>query len=388
MGSSFGKFFVKLVLIVFSFSILLPVTSFAVEPGTPGRGLSDWELFNMKAWSQFQLNNPNKITYVDTTKFKKDPPYTIAYANCSISNIWAIFVAQEFKAQAERWKQKGIVKEWFHTDAQDKPDKQIADIQDLVVKGVDLIIARPATEAGLDPIISKLHKKGIPIVCVSRRIKSDNFVTHVVCSNFASARTMMTWLCQMLNGKGNIVCTWGKPGSSTVAERKAGAYEALKRFPGIKVLEEQYTSWSPAIGKKVMKAMIARHGDKIQGVFNDYGLQMGVLEALAEADLIVPVTGDTINGFMKRVQKYGFPACVVSGAIMLGSLSVNVALDVLQGRPVPFPYEMPGIIITTNDTLDVKTQMPWNQFTRLDKPDDWYEDNTFQFDEIGKKFSP
>ena len=347
-----------------------------------------WAEFQKREWAAFQLNDPHGFKVTDTAQFKKNPPYIITYVDCSISNVWAAFTAAEYKAEAERWKRKGLIKAWYHTDAQDKPDKQIADVEDMMVKGVDLMIIRPATEAALDPIIMRVHKKGIPVICLSRRTKSDNFVSHVVTSNFASGRVMMVWLAQMLNGKGNIVMLWGKEGSSTVAERMKGAREALSQYPGIKVLEEQHTGWSAARGKSVMQAMIQSHGKKINGVFSDYGLEgMGAIEALQEAGMKVPITGDTINGFMARVQKWGFEACVVGYSPMMGGDSVKLALKVLQGIPVPFSFQAPGIIITTRDTLDVRSEMPWKDFAQVGKPDDYYPDNNLQ-DEIGKKFMP
>jgi ribose transport system substrate-binding protein len=36
------------------------------------------------------LWNPGPIQFTDTAKFKKDPPWTIAVANASISNVWAV----------------------------------------------------------------------------------------------------------------------------------------------------------------------------------------------------------------------------------------------------------------------------------------------------------
>ena len=369
-----------LIAIVFVGTILVPIVTSAQNV--------EWANFQQREWARFQLWDPHALKHIDTTKYKKNPPYTIVYVDCSVSNVWAAFTAQEYKAEAERWKVKGVIKGWFHTDAQDKPDKQIADIEDMMVKKVDLMIIRPATEAALDPIVTKVHREGVPVICLSRRIKSDNFISHVVTSNFASARVMMVWLAQMLKGKGNIVMLWGKEGSSTVAERMKGAKEALSQYPGIKVLDEQHTGWSAARGKSVMQAMIQSFGKKINGVFSDYGLEgMGAIEALHEAGMKVPITGDTINGFMSRVQKWGFPAVVVGYSPMMGGDSVKLGLKILQGIPVPFSYQAPGIVIATHDTPDVKSEMGWKDFALMDKADDYYPDNNLR-DEIGKKFMP
>lgn len=359
---------------------ILSTSSFAERKG--------WDQYQQKEWATFQLYNPYQMEYKETTKYKKNPPYTIAYADCAISNIWSVFTSREYMAEAARQEAKGVVKKFYHTDAQDKPDKQIADIEDLMVKGIDLLITRPATEAALDPIITRVYNQGIPVICVSRRIKSNNFCTHVVTSNYASARLQMTWLCQMLKGKGNVILLFGKAGSSTAEERKRGAKEAIFHYPDIKVLDEQYTDWSPAKGKQIMKAMIQSYGKKINGVYADYGqAALGPIEAMQEAGMKVPITGDTLNGFMKRVQKWGFPAMVIASSPMMGGASVKIAMRILQGIPVPFSSEEKGIVITTHDTIDVKSEMPWKEFVKMDKPDEFYPDNNLE-DKIGKKYMP
>jgi len=90
---------------------------------------------------------------------------------------------------------------------------------------------------------------------------------------------------------------------------------------------------------------------------------------------------------MKRVQKWGFPAMVVGSSPMMGGASVKIAMKILQGIPVPFSSEQKGIVITTHDTIDVKSEMPWKEFAKMDKPDEFYPDNNLE-DEIGKKYMP
>ena len=56
-----------------------------------------------------------------------------------------------------------ISRHWIITDANDNPTKQVADIQDLIQRGVDILIVRPATEA-VDSAVVRATKAGIPVV--------------------------------------------------------------------------------------------------------------------------------------------------------------------------------------------------------------------------------
>jgi ribose transport system substrate-binding protein len=319
-------------------------------------------------WARSTLWNPYPQQMVDTSKYKKTSPYTMAYCNASLSNAWAVVGVQTIKYVVQQNKDK--VKDFLFTDAMDKPDKQIADMEDLMTKKVDLIIIRAATEAALDPIVTRAHNQGIPVICFSRKVKSDNFVSFVAASNYTMGRAMAIWLAQYLKGKGNIVVLAGFAGAGSAEERLIGIQEALSVYPGIKVLQKEYTQYSISKGKTVMQAMIQSFGKKIDGVLSVGGSEaLGAIEALQEAGMKVPITGEPFNGFMKRVQQHGFPALAVDFSPAMAGECVTLGLQVLQGISVPHYYQGKRFLITTHDTPDIKSDVAWKDATFPDRPD-------------------
>ena len=75
------------------------------------------------------LWDTNALKMVDTSKFKKKPPYVIGFSNASVSNSWRVYFDLQVRAEAEA--QKDLIKKFYVTDANDKPDKQIADVPDM-----------------------------------------------------------------------------------------------------------------------------------------------------------------------------------------------------------------------------------------------------------------
>ncbi|MGQ9779506.1 MAG: hypothetical protein ACUVRM_06480, partial [Bacillota bacterium] len=49
--------------------------------------------------------------YVDTTKYKKRAPYIVGLSNVSPANAFKIAMVEEFKAEADRLKKSGVIKE-------------------------------------------------------------------------------------------------------------------------------------------------------------------------------------------------------------------------------------------------------------------------------------
>src|ERR1700757_4797145 len=81
-----------------------------------------------------------------------------------------------------------VVKKLLITDAGHDDAKQVADIQDLVSRGVDLLIVSANTSQALDPAITQVTERCIPVVMVDRRFDSDNFVTFVTASDAMMGR--------------------------------------------------------------------------------------------------------------------------------------------------------------------------------------------------------
>jgi ribose transport system substrate-binding protein len=348
---------------------LLAAITFLCVLVAPGFGAEE------RQWDRASLWNPSTVKMINTEKYKKKPPYTVGFSNADISNSWAVFMHREVQAEVER--HSDLIKDFYVTEAKGKADKQVGDIEDLMAKGIDILIVRATTEAALDPVVSRLFKQGLPVITVSKGIKSDNFVSFVDASNQVLGRMNMVWLCEILKGKGNIVMLGGWPGAGSVIDRKAGADEALARYPDIKVLDYQYTHYSPTEGKTVMQAMIQSYGKKIDGVWCDSGLQgVGALEAMVAAGMNVPITGDQLNGFMCKVLEHNFKAVMGAYPPRMGAEAVKLALRVLQGESVPHHFNIPTLVSTTNETADIKADVPWSELAQPNQPENWWIGHT------------
>ena len=108
------------------------------------------------------------------------------------------------------------------------------------------------------------------MVLVDREVPSkENYITFVTASDQALGRISAQWLAEKLKFKGKIVMLGGLAGASPAENRIKAAREVFDQFPGLEVLETQYTSWSPANGKTIMSALIQKYGDAIAGVWAD-----------------------------------------------------------------------------------------------------------------------
>ncbi|WP_337181826.1 substrate-binding domain-containing protein [Shinella sp.] len=320
--------------------------------------------------------NPNPNTMIDTSKWKKDGPYVIGFSNASISNAWR--VAFQHGVLWAAGEHRDDISRLLVTDANDDPSKQIADIQDLISQGVDLLLIAAATEDALDSVVGRATEQGIPVVMVDRKVKTpENYITYVTASDWALGRLEAQWLCETLGGKGNIVMLPGIAGSSVAEIRIKANEEVFSKFPDIKVLEKQYCDWNPATGKSVMAALIQKYGKDIDGVLADSALQgYGAIEAYLDAGYkageIPPMTGGDVARMYQLANQHDIKMCGIDYPTSMGITGIETALDVLKGIPVPDKVEVSFQVVTSpdGDTVSVRGDRHLLDHVSMDDPGD------------------
>ena len=321
--------------------------------------------------------DPAPSDLVDTSKFKKEPPYRIGFSNAAQGDLWLVTFFHGVQFSAEKNADK--LSKFIVTDANGDATKQISDIQDLLNQDIDLLLVNPATADALDPIVGRAMRKGVPVVTAARRVKSDrNFVSFATASDTSLACKSATWLAEKLGGKGKIVLLPGLAGASPAETRLSTAKEIFAKYPDIEILDTQYTGWSPANGKTIMSAIIQRHGKEIDGVWADSGLQgSGSVEAFLNAGFssseIPPHTGGDLNRMYKLAHEHGFPFIGIDYTPSIGLSAVDLAMKVLGGESVPKQFVVPAPVVVSagDDTDSIKATVALADYVALDRPDDF-----------------
>jgi len=171
--------------------------------------------------------------------------------------------------------------EWQFATA-DTPEKQIADIEDMLVKGVDGLVILATESAPLTPIARKAHERGAYIVNIDRGFLEPVADVFLEGDNKSFGRKSAEFMAQKMNGHGSIVILEGIP--CTVNTDRVNAFlEVMKRYPNIKVLGRQPAMWNREKGLAVMQNFLTQF-PSIDAVWaGDDDVAMGVLQAMKEA---------------------------------------------------------------------------------------------------------
>lgn len=274
---------------------------------------------------------------VDGAKLKKNPPYVVGLSNVSPANAFKVAMVEEFKAACET--NKSLIKAFYVTDAGGQVAKQIADIEDLIAKGVDLLLVTASSPTAISPIVEKAVEKGIVVVTFDNLVETPKVTVRVEANETGIGSKNMEWLCNELGGKGSIVMLGGIAGTTSAQLRWDGALEVLKKYPDIKVVGDAWVNWAFDKGKAAMENFLAAN-PKIDGVWTDGGgSAQGAMTALIEADRLVPLVGTASNGFIKlwheKKNEKGFKSFAATNPPYCSVVALDLGLDVLQGKPAP-----------------------------------------------------
>jgi ribose transport system substrate-binding protein len=285
-----------------------------------------------------------------TTALAADKKYTIGYDNYFMGNSWSVQLAAEFKAEADKNKDRVDV---VYVESAGDTQKQIANIEDLVTKHVDAIITTPTSPTALIPALKKAQAAGIKVVLLASTIKSQDYDALVTVDDLAFGKTGAEWLVKQLNGKGNIIALNGIAGISVSDDRFKGAKEVFDANPDIKILGAVDASWDYAQGKQAVSNLLAAN-PQIDGVWSQGGaMTLGAIDAFEAAQRpLVPMTGEDNNGYLKRWQSLkdkGFVSIATSKPTWLGSEALRIALDLLDGKSVPKDTILPVPTISADE---------------------------------------
>ncbi len=200
----------------------------------------------------------------------------------------------------------------FVLNAEDKLEKQISDVEDLIQKKIHVLLIN-ATQDGATAVIEKAAKAGIPVITLQRGIPSPAVTSHIGTDNVVIGRLGAQWIVDKLAGKGDVVVLEGIPGAASSEDRKKGAAEVFPKHPGIKIVAQQTAEYDRAKALHVMENILQAQ-PKIDAVycFNDE-MAMGALAAVKAAKRAgIMITGMDANKDAVEAVKKGELAMTIS----------------------------------------------------------------------------
>ncbi|MWC28859.1 D-xylose ABC transporter substrate-binding protein [Paenibacillus sp. MMS18-CY102] len=197
-----------------------------------------------------------------------------------------------FKAEVERLGGEVEVQAANGDDA-----KQIAQAENLISQGVDLLVVVPHNAEATAAIVEKAHAAGIKVLAYDRLIKNSDVDLYVSFDN-EKVGELQAQAILKLAPKGKFVYIGGSETDNNAHLFKQGAFNVLQPLidsGDIQVVFDQWTKeWNPANALANMENALTANNNGIDAVIaaND-GTAGGVIQALTAQGLAgkIPVSG-------------------------------------------------------------------------------------------------
>ena len=256
--------------------------------------------------------------------------------------------APYFAAQMNAVKRKAAemgVKAVIATEAHDDMNKQMADVEDLLSKNIDILILNPKDPKGLVPATRAATRAGIPVIIIDSSIDpSADFVTIVQSNNMANGELIGEWIASRMKGQRiRMALLSGTQGNPVGKERRQGVLRGIieqqlrdSNTAGFEILTQGWGNWTQEGGLKAMEdILVARPDANILLCEND-SMCLGALKAIGEAGkkdrILVVAAADGQKEAYEAIKRGEYGATGLNDPALVGGAAVEVALGYLAGK--------------------------------------------------------
>ncbi|KAF0128855.1 MAG: AraC family transcriptional regulator [Bacteroidetes bacterium] len=219
------------------------------------------------------------VPAVAETEGKKN--YVIGFSQCTTDDLWRRTMDKEMQNELIYFPSMKLI----IRDAEASSEKQIQDIRELMLKGIDLLIVSPNESEPLTAVVSEVYQKGIPVILIDRNISSDYYTAFLGGNNLEIGQEAAKMAVEQLKHAGRIIEIKGLEGSSPALDRHKGFMDVISKHPGIEVISSLSGNWEKGTAREALyNALKTDRNIDLVFAHNDV-MAIGAHEALTEAGI-------------------------------------------------------------------------------------------------------
>jgi len=321
---------------------------------------------NDPIYLQYLEENPTDISkYSQYASFAgKEPPYNLCFSNAGVNNPWRVTGYVTMREQVEALREEGLVKNFYHLDAQGDDAKQIADIQDIInTPGkCDALIVASNTSEALTPIVEKACAI-MPVIQFDRYAQTDcPVVSERPIGGYAFGISGAEKVVKDLGASGgNVLAFRILPGVDVLEQRWGAARKIFEQHPNLNVIGVEFVGYDSFKANTVVSDYLAKYGT-IDAVWMDAGgTAVTILEAFKDAGAPYPkvMVGEDQEDYLQYWKANNLTAIAPTFPTYQWRTAVLASVMFLKGETVQHNWVLPQPEVT-NANLDkyINKDMP------------------------------
>lgn len=267
------------------------------------------------------------------------------------------FVAQVAAAE-DQAKKAGC--EVVTSDGQNDMNKQIADVEDMVAQGVNLLILNPRDPEGLVAAADAATAAGVKVIVMDSSINTRaNVITQVRSSNDQNGFLVGQWLAKKMQGTPiKMILLSGSQGNEVGRDRRLGVFRGLvegqlvnEGRAGFEVVGQGWGSWAQEEGLKAAEDLLQAHPDVNVILGENDSMVLGAIKALegiGKTDVLVLAAADGQKEALALIKEGKYGATGLNDPDLVARTAVDIGLKALKGD---LPADFPKLNLTTPDVI-------------------------------------
>ncbi|WP_371229212.1 substrate-binding domain-containing protein [Roseovarius sp. 2305UL8-3] len=276
--------------------------------------------------------------------------WTIGFSQDTMDHPWRAYMVTSAEAQAKNYPE---IKEFIYTDAGGSNEKQIADIEDLISRGVDLIMMSPREAQALVPAVDAIKAAGIPLVVLDREVVGENYDVFIGGNNLQIGEELGKYTAANAPDGFKYLELEGIPGATPTIQRHEGFTAQIEG--NATRLDAQPANYDLAPAIPIMEDWLTKYKGEFQVIYahND-PMILGAINVLKEAGyepgevFLVGVDGQ--REAFEAIQEGWLQATAIYATG--GALGLDMAVRILKGESVPKRIITETPVITSENVGD------------------------------------
>lgn len=275
----------------------------------------------------------------------EEKAYTIGFSVSTLDNPFFVTMADAAKEEAAKL---GISLETL--DAEDSSETQQQQIEDFIMKEVDLIVINPVDSDAIGTSVIACNEAEIPVITVTRASNDGQVVQHLDIDNYEAGMLDAQQAIKDLDGKGKIAVLEGIPGATSTNDRQAGFEETIKKdAPDMEIVTSLTANYDREEGASVTEDILQGNPDLNAIYAHNDEMALGAVRAVASAKKLdsIKIYGiDATDDALAAVDKGEMAATVQQQPDLQIQTALQNAVKYLDGESLEELVNIPLKLIT------------------------------------------
>lgn len=261
----------------------------------------------------------------------------------SMYTLGAPYFVAQMKAIQEQVESRGM--KFMYIDAQDDMIRQVGNVEDLLARGIDILILNPLDPKGLILATRAATRAGVPVIIVDSTIDPEaDFITIIQSNNLRNGELVGEWLVKEMGDREiKAAVLSGAPGNPVGKERRQGIFRGIieqqfRTDGAVKfdLVAQGWGNWTYEGGLTAMEDILVAHSDINVLISEQDAMALGAIQAIEEAgkkdDILVIAAADGQKEAFEMIKKGEYGATGLNNPVLIAEMAVDIAVKVLAGE--------------------------------------------------------